>query len=169
MTASNKGEAARQAEKERHRGSTVDLLRYILVALLLFGSIGTLAELFLLEHLEDWQRVPIVLLSSGILATLLSMVRPGLATMRLLQAVMVLFVASGLWGLYFHYTGNVEFEREMVPSLRGFALFWEAIRGATPALAPGMMILLGLLGVAYCFRHPQLTAGTANHPTRRSR
>ena len=150
------------------RTDTVEILRRVLLALLLFGSVGTLAELYLIGHFEDWQRVPIVLLGTSILSILLSVVRPSFATIRLLQSVMALVAVSGPWGLYFHYTGNVEFEREMYPSLEGLGLVWEAIRGATPALAPGMMILLGLLGLAYCFRHPQLTAGKANHRNRSS-
>ena len=163
MNQPNEGFATVPAEKGHHGTGTIDLLRRALLALLLFGITGTLAELFLLGHFEDWQRVPIVLLACGILSILLSLVRPGFVTLRLLQGLMALFVAGGMLGMYFHYTGNVEFEREMYPSLEGFGLVWEAIRGATPALAPGTMILLGLLGLAYCFRHPHLTAGTPNH------
>ena len=69
---------------------------------------------------------------------------------------MILFVLSGLVGLILHYQGNAEFELEMYPSLNGLELFWEAIRGATPTLAPGTMIQLGLLGWVYTIRHPQL-------------
>jgi len=53
-----------------------------------------------------------------------------------------------------HYRGNVEFERERDPSLSGLALVWEALRGATPSLAPGAMAQLGLLGLAITWRHP---------------
>ncbi|MFB3131882.1 MAG: hypothetical protein ACE10K_05095, partial [Rhodothermales bacterium] len=49
-----------------------------------------------------------------------------------------------------------EFELEMYPTLKGLELFWESIKGATPALAPGTMIQLGLLGWAYTYRHPAL-------------
>ena len=58
--------------------------------------------------------------------------------MRVFQTVMLLFLSSGVLGLYLHYRGNVEFELEMYPSLRGFGLFWEALKGATPALAPAL-------------------------------
>ena len=41
----------------------------------------------------------------------------------------------------------------------------ERLTGATPALAPGAMVQLGLIGLAYTFRHPALrsaaTAGAA--------
>ena len=37
------------------------------------------------------------------------------------------------------------------------ALFWEALAGATPTLAPGTMVVPGLLGLACTYRHPALT------------
>jgi hypothetical protein len=52
-------------------------------------------------------------------------------------------------GTFLHYRGNVEFELELTPGIRGLALFREAITGATPALAPGAMIVVGLVGLAY--------------------
>jgi hypothetical protein len=67
---------------------------------------------------------------------------------------MALCVASGLLGIWFHYQGNVEFELEMYPTIGGVKLFWEAMKGATPALAPGTMIQLGLLGLLFTYRHP---------------
>jgi hypothetical protein len=50
----------------------------------------------------------------------------------------------------------MEFELETYPSISGLALFKEAMMGATPALAPGTMIELGLIGLAYTYRHPLL-------------
>jgi hypothetical protein len=79
----------------------------------------------------------------------------GPASLRVFQATMLLFVISGFAGLFLHYQGNVDFELEMYPSLRGWALFRKAIKGTTPpTLAPGTMIMLGLIGLAYTYRHP---------------
>ena len=70
---------------------------------------------------------------------------------------MALFVLTGVLGIGFHYAANVEFQREMDPSIHGMALFWKAMAAKTPpALAPGSMTQLGLLGLAYAFRHPAL-------------
>jgi hypothetical protein len=44
----------------------------------------------------------------------------------------------------------------MNPALAGFELVRESLSGATPALAPGTMIQLGLIGLAYTYRHPRL-------------
>ncbi len=129
-------------------------IRRLLIALFVFGVVGTGAELILLEHTEDiWQWTPIILLSMSVpLAGSLWFVS-GTWLIRSFQGIMVLFVASGALGLYQHYQGNVEFELEMYPSMSGFELLWEALKGATPSLAPGTMMLLGLLGLIYTFRH----------------
>lgn len=138
---------------------TTRVLRSLLLAVLLFGVLGTLAELYLLEHYEDWwQLVPLLLL--GVAAPVIARcwALPSAATLRALQGLMLLFVIAGALGVYQHYTGNAEFELEMYPSRAGFELFWESLKGATPALAPASLSWLGLIGLAYSFRHPALTA-----------
>jgi hypothetical protein len=56
-----------------------------------------------------------------------------------------------------HFQVNMEFQLEMDPALAGMALFRTAILAKSPpALAPGAMIQLGLIGLAYTFRHPAL-------------
>ncbi|HJU72929.1 MAG TPA: hypothetical protein VJ717_04220 [Gemmatimonadaceae bacterium] len=141
--------------------ATLATLRSALLAVLVLGIAGLGAELFLLEHTEDvWQWIPIALLGAAVLGIGFHLVRPGRASIRTLQAIMLLIVASGLVGLALHYKGNVEFEREMYPGLAGFALFKMAMSGATPALAPGTMVLYGLLGLLYTFRHPSLPHGS---------
>jgi hypothetical protein len=57
----------------------------------------------------------------------------------------------------------VEFELEMYPGLSGLELFREAMKGATPALAPGTMTILGLLGLAYTYG-----LAPTNHPSESS-
>ena len=54
-----------------------------------------------------------------------------------------------------HFQVNMEFQLEMDPSLKGLDLYRKAILAkAPPALAPGAMIQLGLVGLAYTFRGP---------------
>ena len=124
---------------------------------LALGLAGTGAELLLLQHYEDaWQAAPLVLiaLALGILAW--HAVGRGAASVYVLRVLMAIFLASGAIGAWFHYRANAEFEREMDPSLAGMALLKESMSGATPALAPGTMIELGLIGLVYTYRHPRL-------------
>ncbi len=108
------------------------------------------------HHESTAQFVPLVMLGSGILVGGISLVSPTPASLRLLQALMILFVASGVVGVGLHYRGNVEFELEMHPSLAGAELLSKTLTGATPVLAPGSMALLGAIGLALTYRHPVL-------------
>lgn len=129
--------------------------RRIMLALFFVTGVGAGIELLLLGHTESvLQWIPLILLGAALLAGATAAVRPAPPLLRAFQGLMVLFVAAGLVGLYLHYKGNVEFELEMYPSLSGFALFREAVTGATPALAPAVMMQLGALGLAWTWRHP---------------
>jgi hypothetical protein len=139
--------------------------RRILLALVLLGAVGLLVELALLEHFDSaTQWIPLALLVVVIGATIAVGLRPAPPVVRFFQAVMVLCVVTGAVGVFLHYRGNAEFELERDGSLRGLRLFWEAIRGATPALAPGALSQLGLLGLAFTYRHPALRSSTTPVP-----
>lgn len=86
----------------------------------------------------------------------LQCVIPRAATVRAFQATMFLLMAGGVIGLGLHFNGNREFELEMHPGQSGMKLVWESLKGATPVLAPGMLILLGCLGLVCTYRHPAL-------------
>ncbi len=75
---------------------------------------------------------------------------------------MALFIVAGILGLYLHYRGNVEFALERDPSLTGARLIWKALRGATPALAPGALAQLGLMGLVFTYGHPALAGRNAH-------
>ena len=130
-------------------------LRRILLLLVVLSTVGLLVELLLLEHYEEpWQWAPLVLLAVSLAPTMILLLRSSSGAVRVFRATMLLCLVAGALGVLLHYRGNVEFERERDPSLSGLALVWEALRGATPSLAPGAMAQLGLLGLAITWRHP---------------
>ena len=135
-----------------------DTARRMLLAILLLGVIGISAELLLLGHIEDLnQLIPLVLAGATIVASGLVTIKPTVSSIRLFQFVMVLLIVSGAVGMYLHFNANMEFQLEMDASLTGMNLFRKAILAKTPpALAPGAMTQLGLIGLAYTFRHPVL-------------
>jgi hypothetical protein len=121
------------------------------------GLVGTGAELVLLQHYEDpWQLAPLALIALALVVLVWHALSSGSASVRALQGLMILFVFSGAIGMGLHYNANSEFELEMDQSLAGYRLFRESLSGATPALAPGTMAQLGLLGLVYAYRHPRL-------------
>ena len=142
---------------QRFPGDLTVTLRRIVLAILTLGILGTGFELVLLEHTEDnWQWVPLLLLAAAFPTAIWLLLSPGPVIVRGFQVLMGLFVLSGFVGQWLHFSGNMEFELEMYPSREGLELVWEALGGAYPALAPGTMTLLGLLGLVACLRHPAL-------------
>ena len=135
-----------------------DAARRILLAILLLGVIGISAELLLLNHIEDAsQWIPLGLCAVTVVLIVAVAFAPSTATVRVFQLVMVLLIISGALGIYLHYGATTAFQLEMDPTLKGFALFKKAILAkAPPALAPGAMTQLGLIGLAYTFGHPAL-------------
>jgi hypothetical protein len=145
------------------------VVRRILLATLLLGLVGTGVELLLLEHFEDWrQLIPLGLIACALLVLAWHGVQRGAAPVQVLQVLMLIFVLAGVLGLTLHYQGNAEFELEMYPERSGMELFREAMMGATPALAPGTMIQLALIGLAYTYRHPRLTRKDSGSTAARS-
>jgi hypothetical protein len=129
-------------------------VRQLILALVLFGIIGLEIELALLRHAESFsQWLPHISLLLGLVVTVAVYFRPQPMVLRVFQVIMALYLVVGALGVYLHYRGNVEFALERDPSLSGLRLFWKALRGATPALAPGALAQLGLLGLLYTYRH----------------
>ena len=128
-------------------------MKKLLLAALIISLVGTAGELLLIEHFEGlWQIIPLLLIALGIAAISWFSFKPTKQSKQLLQVIMALFMASGFLGFALHYNGNMEFDLEMYPSMKGIELTWETLRGATPVLAPGSMIATGLFGWAYTLK-----------------
>jgi len=136
-------------------------LRSLLLALICLGIAGLTTELLLLNHFEDaWQLVPLVLLAQGASAVVWQLLAPTAISTRYFQLTMALMVVAGVAGIVLHYRGNLEFQLEIDATQSSWDLFRKVIHAkAPPALAPGAMTQLGLLGLVYTFRHPALSPG----------
>ena len=133
---------------------TLARTRSALAAILLLGLVGSGAELWLLEHYKDKaQLIPFVAIGATLLALGWHRLSPGPRSQQSLQVVLSLMLVAGLAGVVLHVRGNAEFQREMDPSLAGWPLWWKTLRAkAPPALAPGVLAQLGLLGLVYAAR-----------------
>lgn len=126
-----------------------------LLGLALLTALGLTAELVLLEHHDgNAQKIPLGLLAVGIPALLLALFRPSPKAIRALQGVAAAQTIAGAVGVGLHFKGNREFELEMTPNVAGPELWMEALHGATPTLAPGALLALGLLGLLATWKHP---------------
>lgn len=129
-------------------------LRRLVLALLAFGLLALGGELLAMGHYEDaWQMAPLAVISATLAAIALHAASGrGLAV---LQVLLVTLMAAGVLGIYLHYETNASFQRDMNPDLDGWALFARVLHAiAPPALAPGVMAQLGLLGLIYVYKHP---------------
>src|SRR5262245_45713917 len=132
------------------------IIRRLILAVLFVGLFGTGAELLLLKHTGSvWELIPLVLIGLALVVLTWHAITKHPASARAVQGIMGLFLLAGVAGIALHYQSSIEFKLETNPSLVGWALFWAAISAKTPpALAPGTMIQLGLLGLIYTYRHP---------------
>jgi hypothetical protein len=144
--------------------ATLGALRRVLLGILLLGMAGTCTELLLLQHDEDaTQLIPLLLIGAGYAVVAWNALARSRLSITALQIVMVLFVASGVLGMVFHYQANAEFQLEIDPALSGSTLWWKVLQAKTPpALAPGVMAQLGLIGLAYAYRHPAVALRSAS-------
>jgi hypothetical protein len=133
-------------------------LRRLILLLLAFGLVALFGELLALGHYEDWKQfAPLTAILITLLAIAWHLVSGAAPSVRILRVVLILLMVTGATGIVLHYRSNVEFQLEVSPHLAGWDLIRKALNAkAPPALAPGVMAQLGLLGLIYTFRHPAL-------------
>ena len=99
-------------------------LKKVLVLALLFMMIGSLLELYLLEHYEDtWQLIPVICIGVALINFCVLLYRRSQAAIHLFKIVLVLTTFSGVYGVVLHLQSNFEFEQDMKPT----ASFWQLI------------------------------------------
>jgi uncharacterized membrane protein len=142
-----------QANAESVGIDRFELLRRWILGVLVLGLLGTVTELVLLEHYEQpMQFVPLVLIAAAVATLWWELARRDTASRRALQIVMGLFVLAGFVGFAAHFRGSAEYQLELNPDMSNWELLEKILRAkAPPLLAPGMMLQLGLLGLAYVF------------------
>lgn len=132
-------------------------LRSFLLTLSALLFIGTICELWLINHLETLvQLLPFALCGLGLAAVLVVLLRPQRATIRGLRAWMGLVALGSLFGSYEHIENNISFHKELHPHAPTAELVMGAIGGANPLLAPGILALAAMLALAATYYHPAL-------------
>lgn len=131
--------------------------RHFLIWVVGFIFIGTVLELILLEHYsKTLQYIPYILSGLGIASLIAARVKPNRTTLLTLRWVMVIVATGSLLGIYFHFTANLEFAREINPTYTFTEAVWPALKGGNPFLAPGILLLAAALGIAITYKHPLL-------------
>lgn len=132
-------------------------LRRFLLGVVAFIFFGSVFELILIGHYEQTlQWVPFITSVIGLSIIAISWFKPNGMTIKILRWVMVGVSVVSIWGMYLHFYGNLEFTREINPSFSLMESIWPAMKGSYPLLAPGILFLAGILGLAATYKHPAI-------------
>ncbi len=125
----------------------------MLLGVLIVGLAGTAVELLFLGHHESpAQWVPLGLIAAGLPVVLWDFAARTNTSVRVMRVMMAAFITAGVLGVALHYRGSLEFQKEVDPTLRGLTLFIKVMQAkAPPALAPGVLAHLGLVGLVYTY------------------
>lgn len=125
-------------------------MRKFILSIFFVISLGAGLELILLDHIEDiWQWIPLIVMGISF-PLILSIHFEWIAGLeKIFGILMYISAASAALGLFFHLKANFEFEQEMYPALGKLELFLKSLKGATPSLAPGTMLAIGMIGILY--------------------
>ena len=124
-------------------------VKQIIVLALLFMMVGTLLELYLLDHYEDaYQLIPVLCIAFSLI-NLIILLFKSKKIINLFKLMLVLTSLSGVYGVFLHLQSNFEFEQEMKPTATNWELFSESLSGALPTLAPMSMLVLAFIGYSY--------------------
>lgn len=137
----------------------IGTMRTLLLVVLAVSMAGSAADLLLIEHYEEpWQVAPLAVFAAGLATAGWAATSGAPGAVLAMRIVMTLAIASGVVGVLLHFGASREFQQEIDPALAGWALVVKSVTAkAPPALAPGVMIQIGLLGLLYTYRHPALT------------
>jgi predicted RND superfamily exporter protein len=132
-------------------------LRQGLLALAALATLVTPLELIFIEHYsEPLMLIPLVLTGLSLLAIIAIVLWPNPQVFKLFRVVMLLLILGSAVGVFFHLRGNTEVVQEVDSELQGLSRLWAIITGGAPALAPGLLAQVGLLGLLYTYKHPKL-------------
>lgn len=127
----------------------------LILSVLSFGV--TVVELILQEHTgEPLQLLPFALCGIGIVAVLAVLLRPGRSTIVMMRITMLIVGMGGVLGLAVHLLRNIGFEQEIRPNAATLDVVLNALKGASPLLAPGAIVFAALLGIIAAYEHPRL-------------
>ena len=108
----------------------------------LFFHVGLILELLLIGHYDSfWQYFPLISLGLGIVSLLL-----GVKSLIVVKFFYLLTILIGVLGVALHLKSNCEFILEVYRDIEWSKLISKSFTGAIPALAPGTLIPIGLLG-----------------------
>jgi hypothetical protein len=132
------------------------LRRFLLVVATAAGG-AAIAELWFAEHTAGFvQILAFVFAGSTVVSAAASLVKPRRRLLLVHRLVMVVVIGGSGFGIYEHVVANLGFAMDIRPNATAGDVWYEGLTGASPALAPGILGLAALLGLAGTYDHPRL-------------
>ncbi|MCO6450092.1 MAG: hypothetical protein J5I90_04815 [Caldilineales bacterium] len=137
--------------------TTLNRIRQFLLIMAAAVFIVTPIELIFSEHFDSLpQYIPFVLCALGLVAVALVWLRPVRSRLLGLRVIMAVIVFGSLFGGWEHLESNLEFAQEIKPAASMATVFIDALFGAAPLLAPGILAFGALLAIAATYNHVAL-------------
>lgn len=132
-------------------------LRRFLFGLAAFICAGTMVELALAKHWDGLvQLLPFLLAGLSLVAIGAVLLNPKQWRLRLLRWITAITLAGSLFGVFEHIEHNIEFALEIRPNAVLNDVLLDALGGANPLLAPGILAFMAILALAATYYHPAL-------------
>jgi hypothetical protein len=128
---------------------------------LLFITAGifvmTATELIFVSHWnETIQFLPFALCGLGLITLTLAYFRPSNGSVKTMYWSMIVIGACSFIGFYEHMANNLSFWLEIQPKATTWELIVATLNGGIPVLAPGILLLGAVIGLAATYQHPLL-------------
>jgi hypothetical protein len=131
---------------------TAQTLRRFALALCVLGVVTTPIELVLMHHYNDKDQImPFVFLGLAAVGVVAAWFRPSARVLRGVRVLMVLVVFGSGIGVFEHLKANY---RDATRGGASSNLIEMLLTGFAPLLAPGILAQVGLLGLAFTYKHP---------------
>lgn len=119
----------------------------------------TVTELVFLGHWNKAiQFMPFALSALGITTLALTYFRPSRTTLAEMRWAMITIGVCSFIGFYEHMSNNYGFWLEVQPNATIWDLIKATLEGDNPVLAPGILLLGAVIGLAAIYQHPLLEA-----------
>ena len=137
--------------------ATLLRLRQFLIIISSGVFVMTVIELFFLSHWTEWiQYLPFALSGLGLVTLGLAYFRPTRGTLLVLRWSMIIIALCSLIGFYEHMENNFELNKEIRPNATAQQSIVATLEGANPVLAPGILTLGAVIGLAATYQHQVL-------------
>ena len=138
---------------------TLARLRQFLLIISAGVFVMTVTELLFLSHwTETIQILPFVLCGLGLVTLALAYFRPSRGMLMTMRLSMIVIAVCSFIGFYEHMANNLAFRIEIQPNATTWELIRATLEGANPVLAPGILLLGAVIGMAAMYQHPMLKA-----------